>query len=84
MSPTAPVTALTWIGLARDLLDTLAETQADAIEQASQWCADAIGGGAGRLAGCQTTPPTHSIRSILTRSPRLAGCSTRREPAWSS
>jgi len=45
MSPTAPVTALTWIGLARDLLDTLAETQADAIEQASQWCADAIGGG---------------------------------------
>ncbi len=43
-SPT-PVTVLTWIALARDLLDTLAETQADAIEQASQWCADAIAAG---------------------------------------
>jgi len=39
------VTALTWIELARDLLDRLAATQADAIERASQWCADAIAAG---------------------------------------
>jgi uncharacterized phosphosugar-binding protein len=45
MSPPAPATALTWIALARDLLDRLAATQADAIEQASQWCADAIAAG---------------------------------------
>ena len=41
----ATATALTWIGLARDLLDTIAATQADAIERASAWCADAIGAG---------------------------------------
>jgi uncharacterized phosphosugar-binding protein len=41
----APATALTWIGLARELLDRLAATQADAIETASQWCADAIAAG---------------------------------------
>jgi uncharacterized phosphosugar-binding protein len=45
MSTRVPVTAVTWIGLARELLDRLATTQADAIEQASQWCADAIGSG---------------------------------------
>jgi uncharacterized phosphosugar-binding protein len=45
MSPTAPATAVTWIGYARDLLDQLAATQADVLEQASQWCADAIAGG---------------------------------------
>jgi uncharacterized phosphosugar-binding protein len=45
MAPRAPATALTWIDLARELLDRLAATQADAIEQASQWCADAIGAG---------------------------------------
>lgn len=41
----APATVLTWIDMARDLLDTLAETQAGAIERASQWCADAIAEG---------------------------------------
>ena len=41
----APATALTWIGLARDLLDRIAATQADAIERASGWCADAIAAG---------------------------------------
>lgn len=40
-----PVTVLTWIDHARELLDRLASTQADALEQASQWCADAIGAG---------------------------------------
>ena len=35
--------ALPWITQAVGLLETLAETQADALEQASQWCADAIG-----------------------------------------
>ncbi len=39
------VAGATWIDLARDLLARLAETQADAIEQASGWCADAIGAG---------------------------------------
>ena len=37
-----PVTLLTWIERAQGLLARLAETQADAIEQASQWCAEAI------------------------------------------
>ncbi|MFN8519285.1 MAG: SIS domain-containing protein [Chloroflexota bacterium] len=45
MTTSLPVTALTWIDRARELLERLAATQADAIEQASQWCADAIGGG---------------------------------------
>lgn len=39
----APV--LAWIDRARELLDRLAATQADAIERASQWCAEAIGAG---------------------------------------
>jgi uncharacterized phosphosugar-binding protein len=34
--------ALVWLEAARGVLDRLADTQADAIEQASQWCADAI------------------------------------------
>jgi uncharacterized phosphosugar-binding protein len=37
---TAPV--LDWLGAARDVLDRLASTQEGAMEQASQWCADAI------------------------------------------
>jgi uncharacterized phosphosugar-binding protein len=41
----APVTVLTWMDRARELLETLATTQADAIEQASQWCAEAIAEG---------------------------------------
>ncbi len=40
----APVTApvLTWLEHARPILDQLAATQADAMETASQWCAEAI------------------------------------------
>jgi uncharacterized phosphosugar-binding protein len=45
MSPPATSAVLTWIDRARALLDELAATQADALEQASQWCADAIGAG---------------------------------------
>ena len=37
---TAPV--LAWLGAARGVLDRLAATQGEALEQASQWCADAI------------------------------------------
>ncbi len=37
---TAPV--LAWLGAARGVLDRLATTQEAALEQASQWCADAI------------------------------------------
>jgi uncharacterized phosphosugar-binding protein len=37
--------AVRWIGEARALLDRLEQTQAGAIEEASQWCADAIGSG---------------------------------------
>jgi uncharacterized phosphosugar-binding protein len=33
---------LRWLTEAQDVLDVLASTQADALEQASQWCADAI------------------------------------------
>ena len=40
---TAPV--LAWLDAARDVLDRLGQTQADAMEQASQWCADAIAAG---------------------------------------
>lgn len=35
---------LTWLSSAEVLLQRLAETQADGLEQASQWCADAIAG----------------------------------------
>jgi len=41
----APATVLTWIDMARGLLDALAETQAEAMERASQWCAHAIADG---------------------------------------
>ena len=34
--------ALAWMTAASELLDRIAGTQADAIETASQWCADAI------------------------------------------
>jgi uncharacterized phosphosugar-binding protein len=37
---TAPV--LAWLDAARGVLDRLAATQADAMEQASQWCAETI------------------------------------------
>jgi uncharacterized phosphosugar-binding protein len=40
-APSAPP-VLAWMTAARTLLDRLAETQADALETASQWCADAI------------------------------------------
>ncbi len=37
--------AVTWIAQARALLERLEATQGEAIEQASQWCADAIAAG---------------------------------------
>ena len=40
MTVTAP--SLPWLSAAAALLDRLADTQAEAIEQASQWCAEAI------------------------------------------
>lgn len=42
MTP-AQAPPLHWLGEARLLLDRIAATQGDAIERASQWCADAIG-----------------------------------------
>ena len=42
MSVTAP--SLPWLAEAAGLLERVATTQAAAIEEASQWCADAIGG----------------------------------------
>ena len=42
---TSPATVLTWIGHAQELLTRLADTQADALEQASGWCADSIAAG---------------------------------------
>lgn len=41
ISPAVPA-VLTWLTAAQGLLERLAETQADAMEQASQWSADAI------------------------------------------
>ena len=43
MPPATVVPALAWLSAANDVLERIATTQADAIEQASQWCADAIG-----------------------------------------
>src|SRR6187200_218218 len=40
----APASAPPFMAEAQALLDRLAATQADALEQASQWCADAIAG----------------------------------------
>jgi uncharacterized phosphosugar-binding protein len=46
MTPRVPEPrALAWLDAARDLLDRLAATQADAIEEAAHWCADAIAAG---------------------------------------
>ena len=45
MTAATAVPVLAWLDEARPVLDTLADTQADAMEQASQWCADAIGAG---------------------------------------
>ena len=42
---TATPPALRWFDAAADNLDRLRQTQADAIETASQWCADAIAAG---------------------------------------
>ena len=42
MNATSPVRSLPWIAAAEDLLGQIAATQADAIETASQWSADAI------------------------------------------
>jgi uncharacterized phosphosugar-binding protein len=42
MSAATSVPVLAWMDEARSVLDRLATTQADAMEQASQWCADAI------------------------------------------
>ena len=45
-TPTTPATAATappFLAEAQALLDRLASTQGDALEQASQWCAEAIG-----------------------------------------
>jgi len=44
-TPTATIPALEWLTEATALLDRLAATQADAIEQASQWCAETIAAG---------------------------------------
>jgi uncharacterized phosphosugar-binding protein len=35
----------TWFGAAKELLERIESSQADGIEQASQWCAEAIGSG---------------------------------------
>ncbi len=45
MTPAAAAPVLTWMVEARGVLDRLADTQADAMEQASHWSADAIGAG---------------------------------------
>lgn len=47
MTPVTPPTTaappvLTWLGEAQTLLERLAHSQADAMEQASRWCAEAI------------------------------------------
>jgi uncharacterized phosphosugar-binding protein len=45
MASAASAPVLTWMDEARGVLDRLASSQADAMEQASHWCADAIAGG---------------------------------------
>ncbi|HET8786087.1 MAG TPA: SIS domain-containing protein [Candidatus Limnocylindrales bacterium] len=45
MTAATAVPVLAWLDAARPILDTLADTQADAMERASQWSADAIGSG---------------------------------------
>ena len=44
MTATTAVPAVAWIGAATEVLQEIADTQADAIETASAWCADAIAG----------------------------------------
>jgi uncharacterized phosphosugar-binding protein len=44
MNAPTTVPALAWIAASGDILRRIAETQADAIERASSWCADAIAG----------------------------------------
>ena len=45
MTSTTASPALEWLAVARVVLDRLADTQAGAIEQASQWAADTIAAG---------------------------------------
>jgi uncharacterized phosphosugar-binding protein len=45
MTAATAVPVLAWLDEARPVLDTIADTQAEAMEQASQWCAEAIGSG---------------------------------------
>jgi len=45
MTAATEVPVLAWLEEARPVLDRLADTQADAMETTSQWCADAIGSG---------------------------------------
>jgi uncharacterized phosphosugar-binding protein len=45
MASAASAPVLTWMAEARGVLDRLANTQADAMERASHWCADAIASG---------------------------------------
>lgn len=42
MTAVAAAPVLAWMGAAQDALDRLVATQAEAMEQASQWCAEAI------------------------------------------
>ena len=44
-TPTMTAPALAWMTAATAVLDRIADTQAEAIETASGWCADAIAGG---------------------------------------
>ena len=45
MTAATAVPVLAWLDEARPLLDRLADSQADVMERASQWCAEAIGSG---------------------------------------
>lgn len=45
MTPAATAPVLTWMTEARGVLDRLADTQADAMEEASRWSAEAIAAG---------------------------------------
>jgi uncharacterized phosphosugar-binding protein len=44
MSAANPAPAVRWINAAAGVMDRIGQTQAEAIEQASTWCADAIAG----------------------------------------
>jgi len=45
VTPTTSPSTVRWVAEASALLEHMAETQAEPIERASQWCADAIGSG---------------------------------------